>query len=150
MARKIFEEKIQAPKKACAEIAGKFIDDLAKDDANELQDIKGKRLKVEKILQEKEEENTIEKLIRIREENAKFMQQIANMENEQKKPHDFKKNQERSKRFLIVRNGPTQNKKRKRRRRNELGRRSIKPNSRRLSEKKYKSSLFQLEARYRD
>jgi hypothetical protein len=60
MARKIFEEKIQAPKKAYAEIAGKFIDDLAKDDANELQDIKEKRLNVEKIFQEKEEENTIE------------------------------------------------------------------------------------------
>jgi hypothetical protein len=40
MARKIFEEKIQASKKTHAEIAGKFIDDLAKDEANELQDIK--------------------------------------------------------------------------------------------------------------
>jgi hypothetical protein len=43
--------------------------------------------------------------------------------------NDYKKKQERSKRFLIVRNGPTQNKKRKHRRRNELGRRTIKPNA---------------------
>jgi hypothetical protein len=116
-----------------------------------LQDIREKRLNTEKILQEEEEENTklkatIEKLIRIREENAKLKQQIANMEYEQKKTHDktnrpsktFTTNfididenislDERSKRFLIVRNGPTQNKKRKRRRRNKLGRRSIKPN----------------------
>jgi predicted nuclease with TOPRIM domain len=46
-------------------------------------------LNTEKILQEKEEENnklkaTIEKLIKIREENAKLKQLIANMENEQR------------------------------------------------------------------
>jgi hypothetical protein len=40
MAQKIIEEKIQASKKLYAEIAGKFIDDLARDEANELQDIK--------------------------------------------------------------------------------------------------------------
>jgi hypothetical protein len=82
-------------------------------------------------------------------------------------------NQERFKRFLIVRKGPTQNKKRKRGRRNELGKRSIKPNARRLPHqagriqktkriqptkdhqlnhrrKKHKSSLFLLYAKYRD
>jgi hypothetical protein len=58
-----------------------------------LQAIKEKRLNTEKIFQEEKEENiklkaTIEKLIRIREENAKLKQQIANMEYEQKKPHD--------------------------------------------------------------
>jgi hypothetical protein len=85
MARKIFEEKIQASKKTFAEIAGRFIDDLARDEANELQDTKEKRLNTEKILQEEEEENTklkgtIEKLIRIREENAKLNRsQIWNM-----------------------------------------------------------------------
>jgi hypothetical protein len=46
-------------------------------------------LNTEKILQEEEEENTklkvtIEKLIRIREENVKLKPQIANMEYEQK------------------------------------------------------------------
>jgi hypothetical protein len=89
MAREIFEEKIQASKKTYAEIAFKFIDDLAKDEANELQAFKEKRLNTEKIFQEEEEENTklkatIEKLIRFREENEKLKQQIANMENEQK------------------------------------------------------------------
>jgi hypothetical protein len=44
MARKIFEEKIQA--------SYKFTDDLAKDEADELQDIEEKRLNAEKILQE--------------------------------------------------------------------------------------------------
>jgi outer membrane PBP1 activator LpoA protein len=52
---------------------------------NELQDIQEKRLNTEKILQDEEEENTklkatIEKLIRIREENAKLNRsQIWNM-----------------------------------------------------------------------
>jgi hypothetical protein len=59
-------------KKTYAEIAGKLIDDLARDEAYELQDIKEKRLNAEKILQKKEEKNTklkatIEKLMRIRE-----------------------------------------------------------------------------------
>jgi Mg2+ and Co2+ transporter CorA len=87
--RKIFEEKIQASKKTYAKIAGKFIDDLAKDEANELQAIKEKRLNTEKILYEEEEENTklkatLEKLMRIREKNANLKQQIASMENGQK------------------------------------------------------------------
>jgi hypothetical protein len=47
MAVKIFKEKIQVSKKTYAEIAGKFIDDLACDEANELQDIKEKRLNTE-------------------------------------------------------------------------------------------------------
>jgi Mg2+ and Co2+ transporter CorA len=90
MTRKIFEEKIQVSKKTYAEIAGKFIDDLAKHEANKLQAIKEKRLNTEKILQEEEEENTklkatIEKLMRIREENANLKQQIASMESGQKK-----------------------------------------------------------------
>jgi nitrate/TMAO reductase-like tetraheme cytochrome c subunit len=42
MARKIFEEKIQASKKTYAEITDKFIDDLAKDEANELNILKKK------------------------------------------------------------------------------------------------------------
>jgi hypothetical protein len=85
LARKIFEEKIQASKKTYAEIAGKFIDDLARDEANELQDIKEKRLNIEKIFQEeKEENNKLKVTIRIREENAKLKQLIADMENEQK------------------------------------------------------------------
>jgi hypothetical protein len=89
MVRKIFEEKIQAPKKH-AEIAGKFIDDPARDEANELQDIKKKRLNTEKILQEEEEENnklkaTIEKLIGIREENAK--KKLHNKSNRPSKPN---------------------------------------------------------------
>jgi hypothetical protein len=42
MARKIFEEKIQASKKTYAEIAGKFIDDLARDEANELKILRKK------------------------------------------------------------------------------------------------------------
>jgi hypothetical protein len=50
MARKIFEEKIQASKKTYAEIVGnKFIDDLAKDEANKLQATKEKKLNTEKI-----------------------------------------------------------------------------------------------------
>jgi hypothetical protein len=58
MARKIFKEKMQALKKTYAEIAGKFIDDLVKDEANELKTIEEKRLNTEQILQKEEEENT--------------------------------------------------------------------------------------------
>jgi hypothetical protein len=41
-----------------AEIAGKFIGDLVKDEANELKTIEEKRLNTEQILQKEEEENT--------------------------------------------------------------------------------------------
>jgi hypothetical protein len=68
------------PKKTYVEIAGKFIENLSKDEANEGQAIGEKRLNTEKILQEEEEMNiklkaTLEKLMRIREENAKLKQQ---------------------------------------------------------------------------
>jgi hypothetical protein len=57
--RKIFEEKIQASKKTYAEIAGKFIDDLAKYGANELQAIKKKRLDTKNTTRGRRRENQI-------------------------------------------------------------------------------------------
>jgi hypothetical protein len=47
MARKIFEEKIQASKKTYAEIAGKYIDDLAKDEAMNCKLLRQARKKAE-------------------------------------------------------------------------------------------------------
>jgi DNA repair exonuclease SbcCD ATPase subunit len=66
---------------------------FAREQINELTSIKEKREHAENILQAVETENqklkeTIEKLVRAKNEQEKLKQQIANIENEQKKPHD--------------------------------------------------------------
>jgi cell shape-determining protein MreC len=81
LARKIFDQKIDHAKQSYAEAAGKFAENLAREEANQLESVKEKRMNTEKLLQDAKEENeklqaTLEKLTRVREENAKLKQQI--------------------------------------------------------------------------
>jgi hypothetical protein len=77
MARKIFDQKIDHEKQSYAEAAGNFAEKLAREEANQLESIRQKRMTTEKLLQEAEEENkklkaALEKLLIIKEENNKL------------------------------------------------------------------------------